>query len=127
MDYGNGVIRMGRFSDVECKKTNEKDGYEAVQLGFGDMKVSRVNKPMKGQFAKAGVSCKRYIREFKLEGEYALGNRGVDISDDISIDFKVTTTAGTKRLARAAFEHAKANGNKNVTIVTKANIMKILD
>ncbi len=67
-----------------------------------------------------------FFRE-NTEGEYALGNRGIDINDDISIDFKVTTTAGTQRLARAAFEHAKNNGNKNVTIVTKANIMKKTD
>lgn len=67
-----------------------------------------------------------FYRE-NTEGEYALGSRGVDISDDISIDFKVTTTAGTERLARAAFEYAKNNGNKNVSIVTKANIMKKTD
>lgn len=67
-----------------------------------------------------------FYRE-NTEGEYALGSRGVDISEDISIDFKVTTTAGTKRIARAAFEFAKANGNLNVSIVTKANIMKKTD
>ena len=67
-----------------------------------------------------------FYRE-NTEGEYALGSRGIDISDDISIDFKVTTTQGTKRLARAAFEYAACNGNKNVSIVTKANIMKKTD
>lgn len=67
-----------------------------------------------------------FYRE-NTEGEYVLGSRGVDINEDISIDFKVTTTAGTKRIARAAFEYAKANGNKNVSIVTKANIMKKTD
>lgn len=67
-----------------------------------------------------------FYRE-NTEGEYALGSRGVEISDDISIDFKVTTTGGTKRIAKAAFEYAKANGNKNVSIVTKANIMKKTD
>ena len=51
----------------------------------------------------------------------------MDINEDISIDFKVTTTIGTTRLARAAFEYAKNNGNKNVSIVTKANIMKKTD
>ena len=64
-----------------------------------------------------------FYRE-NTEGEYALG---IDINDDISIDFKVTTTMGTTRLARAAFEYAKNNGNKNVSIVTKANIMKKTD
>lgn len=67
-----------------------------------------------------------FYRE-NTEGEYALGSRGVEISEDISIDFKVTTTSGTKRIAKAAFEYAKANGNKNVSIVTKANIMKKTD
>ena len=67
-----------------------------------------------------------FFRE-NTEGEYALGSRGVDINDDISIDFKVTTTIGTKRLARAAFEYAKNNGNKKVSIITKANIMKRTD
>lgn len=67
-----------------------------------------------------------FYRE-NTEGEYALGSQGVDINDDISIDFKVTTTAGTKRIAKAAFEFAKANGNQRVTIVTKANIIKKTD
>ena len=67
-----------------------------------------------------------FFRE-NTEGEYALGSRGVEINDDISIDFKVTTTIGTTRLARAAFEYAKNNGNQNVTVVTKANIMKKTD
>lgn len=67
-----------------------------------------------------------FYRE-NTEGEYALGSRGVDVNEDISIDFKVTTTLGTIRLAKAAFEYAKSNGNKNVSIVTKANIMKKTD
>ena len=48
-----------------------------------------------------------FFRE-NTEGEYALGSQGVDINDDISMDFKVTTTIGTTRLARAAFEFAKS-------------------
>ena len=67
-----------------------------------------------------------FYRE-NTEGEYALGSKGVDINDDLSVDFKVTTTIGTTRLARAAFEYAKNNGNKNVSIITKANIMKKTD
>lgn len=67
-----------------------------------------------------------FYRE-NTEGEYVLGSRGVDINSDISVDFKVTTAPGTKRIARAAFEYAKNNGNLNVSIVTKANIMKKTD
>ena len=67
-----------------------------------------------------------FYRE-NTEGEYALGSQGIDISDEISMDFKVTTDIGTKRLAKAAFEYAKNNGNLNVSIITKANIMKKTD
>ena len=48
-------------------KTVENDGYAAVQVGFADIREKLVNKPVKGQFDKAGVSYKRYIREFKFE------------------------------------------------------------
>ena len=61
------------------------------------------------------------------EGEYVLGSRGVEIADKLAMDFKVTTDAGTRRIARAAFEYAKNNGKTNVAIVTKANIMKKTD
>jgi len=47
-------------------KTMENDGYEAVQLGFGDIRVKKVNKPMTGHFAKQGVAPKRKLKEFKL-------------------------------------------------------------
>jgi large subunit ribosomal protein L3 len=53
-------------------KTVENDGYEAVQVGFEDIREKLVNKPVKGMFDKAGVSYKRYVRELKLEGEYAV-------------------------------------------------------
>ena len=53
-------------------KTVENDGYDAVQVGFEDIREKLVNKPVKGMFDKAGVSYKRYVREFKLEGECAV-------------------------------------------------------
>lgn len=52
---------------VTQKKTMENDGYEAIQVGFGDVKVSRVNKPMKGHFDKANAAPKRTLKEFRLE------------------------------------------------------------
>lgn len=67
-----------------------------------------------------------FYRE-NTEGEYVLGSRGVDVPGKLAMDFKVTTQPGTKRIARAAFEYAKANGKDNVAIVTKANIMKKTD
>ncbi len=56
-------------------KTMEKDGYEAVQVGFGDIREVLVNKPRKGIFTKAGVANKRYLKEFRFENaaEYAVG------------------------------------------------------
>lgn len=67
-----------------------------------------------------------FFRE-NTEGEYVLGSRGVVIPGKLAMDFKVTTDAGTRRIARAAFEYAKANGKTRVAIVTKANIMKKTD
>ena len=71
-----------------------------------------------------------FFRE-NTEGEYALGSRGVRIGsgagDGLSVDFKVTTAEGSRRIARAAFDFARANGKKRVSIVTKANIMKKTD
>ncbi len=67
-----------------------------------------------------------FFRE-NTEGEYVLGSRGVEIDGRLAMDFKVTTVAGTRRIARAAFEYAKNNGKTSVAIVTKANIMKKTD
>lgn len=60
------VIEAGPCVVVQ-KRTAENDGYEAVQLGYGDVKVTRVNKPMKGHFDKADVACKKELKEFRLE------------------------------------------------------------
>ena len=67
-----------------------------------------------------------FFRE-NTEGEYALGSRGVELPGMLAMDFKVTTDAGTRRIARAAFDYARNNGKTNVAIVTKANIMKKTD
>ena len=66
-----------------------------------------------------------FFRE-NTEGEYVLGSRGVEL-DGMAVDFKVTTDLGTRRIAKAAFDYAKNNGKKNLSIVTKANIMKKTD
>ncbi len=67
-----------------------------------------------------------FFRE-NTEGEYALGSSGIEIPGKLTMDFKVTTLCGTRRIARAAFEYAKNNGKTSVSIVTKANIMKKTD
>lgn len=66
-----------------------------------------------------------FYRE-NTEGEYVLGSKGVEMPG-LAMDFKVTTDAGTRRIAKSAFEYAKANGKNKVAIVTKANIMKKTD
>ena len=67
-----------------------------------------------------------FFRE-NTEGEYILGSRGVELAGILACDFKVITVPGTLRIARAAFDFARANRKQRVTVVTKANIMKKTD
>lgn len=67
-----------------------------------------------------------FFRE-NIEGEYIWGNKGIQVNEDLAVDFKVQTRQGSERIARAAFDFARKNGKKNVTIVTKANIVKLAD
>ena len=67
-----------------------------------------------------------FFRE-NIEGEYIWGNKGIQVDEDLAIDFKVETRRESERVARAAFEFARKNGKHNVTIVTKANIVKLAD
>ena len=60
------VVEAGPCVVIQ-KKTIENDGYDAIQVGFGDVREKLVNKPKKGQFAKAGVSLRRTLKEFRLE------------------------------------------------------------
>ena len=67
-----------------------------------------------------------FFRE-NTEGEYLLGSSGIDVTEDLSFDFKVTTTQGSERILKLAFDYAKKNGIKKVTVVTKANVVKATD
>ncbi len=67
-----------------------------------------------------------FFRE-NTEGAYAVGSQGVHVDDDLAVDFVVTTTEGTQRIARLAYEYAKNNGKKRVSVVTKANVIKTTD
>ncbi len=60
------VVEAGPCTVTQIK-TMDNDGYEAVQVGFGDVKVSRVNKPMKGHFDKADVAPKKTLKEFRID------------------------------------------------------------
>jgi len=67
-----------------------------------------------------------FFRE-NTEGSYAVGSQGINVNDDLAVDFCIHTTGGCERIARAAFEFAKNNGKKRVSAVTKANIIKTTD
>ena len=91
-------------------KTIENDGYEAVQVGFEDIREKLVNKPVKWMFDKAGVSYKRYVREFKLEGEYS-------VKDEIKVDvfeagdkIDATAIAKGKGFQGAIKRHGQSRG-----------------
>ena len=81
---------------VAQKKTTENDGYEAVQIGYGDLKASKVNKPMKGHFAKGDVAPKKVLREFRLEDTSAL-NVGDIIKADAFAEGDAVDVRGTSK------------------------------
>ena len=74
------VIMAGPCTVVQ-KKTVETDGYNAVQVGYGEIKEQKVNKPLKGHFAKANTANKKYLREFRLEDIDSL-----NVGDEIKVD-----------------------------------------
>ena len=87
---------------IECNpmfviqnKTVEKDGYKAVKVATGDIREKLVNKPDKGQFAKAEVSVKRTIREFKTEEDYTLGQE-IKVSDMLAVGDHVDVSGVSK-------------------------------
>ncbi len=98
-DKGNAipvtVIEAGPCN-VVMKKTVENDGYEAVQLGFGDIKVQRVTKPLAGHFKKADTAPKKTLKEFKLDDMSAL-NLGDTIKADIFAAGEKVDVTGTSK------------------------------
>lgn len=89
------VIEAGPVYVVQ-KKTKEKEGYNAIQVAFGDVKERRVIKPIKGHFDKANVAYKKYLREFKVENpdEFEIGQ---EIKADVfSVGDKVDVTGTSK-------------------------------
>ena len=67
-----------------------------------------------------------FFRE-NTEGAYAVGSKGIHATDDLAMDFVVTTTEGTQRIARLAYDFARRNGKERVSIITKANVIKTTD
>ncbi len=89
------VIEAGPCA-VVMKKTTENDGYEAVQLGYGDVKVSRLNKPAKGHFDKAGVAPKKVLKEFKLADTSSV-NVGDILKADVFAAGDIVDVVGTSK------------------------------
>jgi large subunit ribosomal protein L3 len=89
------VVEAGPCVVVQ-KKTNDVDGYEAIQLGFGDAKLKNVNKPMQGHFNKADVACKKVLKEFKLD-DYANVEVGTVIKADAFAVGDVVDVHGTSK------------------------------
>jgi len=91
------VIQAGPCVVVQ-RKTAEKDGYEAVQLGFGEQKESRLTKPVAGHFKKGGISPRRVLQEVRLEGEKDESKVGdvfaADIFEGIGFVDVIATTKG---------------------------------
>ncbi len=100
------VVEAGPCVVVQ-KKTVENDGYAALQLGYGDVKVQRVNKPMKGHFDKADVACKKNLKEFRLEDCDALNVGDIVKADTFAVGdaIDVIGTSKGKGFAGAIKRH----------------------
>ena len=81
---------------VSQKKTVESDGYNAIQVGFGDLKANKVNKPMKGHFAKGDVAPKKTLREFRLDNIDAYNVGDLIKADVFAAGDKVDVTGTSK-------------------------------
>lgn len=93
-------------------KTMDNDGYEAVQVGFGEIREKLVNKPVTGQFKKAGVEVKRFLKEFRFENssEYTVGQ---EIKADIFAEgdkIDATATSKGKGFQGAIKRHGQSRG-----------------
>ena len=89
------VIEAGPCFVVQ-KKTTEVDGYDAVQLGYSDLREKLVTKPAAGHFKKAGVSAKRHLKEFRLENAAEMNVGDVVAADTFAAGEKVDITGITK-------------------------------
>ena len=89
------VVEAGPCVVVQ-KKTVENDGYEAVQLGFGDIRAKRVNKPLTGHFKKADVALKRTLKEFRFDDISGL-NVGDIVKADTFAEGDIVDVCGTSK------------------------------
>lgn len=91
------AIETGPCQVVQ-KKTQERDGYTAVQLGFGEKSLKRTNKPLQGHFRRSGVTPKRWLREFRVDAvtleELA---EGQEVSGEIFANLRYVDVSGTSK------------------------------
>lgn len=99
-DEKGNVIPVTVISAGPCvvvqKKTIEKDGYEAVQLGFSEIEERKLSKPLKGHFKKADVAYKRYLKEFRLDDCASLNVGDIVKADTFEVGERVDVTGMTK-------------------------------
>lgn len=89
------VVEAGPCVVVQ-KKTIENDGYSAVQIGFGEVKLKKVNKPMKGHFDKAEVAAKKTLKEFKLDGCDSMNVGDIIKADTFAVGDSVDVSGTSK-------------------------------
>ena len=89
------VVEAGPCTIVQ-KKTVENDGYAPVQMGYGDVKPQRLNKPEKGHFAKADVAPKKTLKEFRLDNSDALNVGDVVKADTFAVGDSVDVSGTSK-------------------------------
>ena len=123
------VIEAGPNAVIQ-KKTVENDGYEAVQVGFVDLKEKKTNKPTKGHFAKAGVTPKKYIKEFRLDdvhrgpmthgSGYHRGPGSMGMCSDPGRVFKGKRLPGHMGVERVTIQNltlVKVDAEKNIILI----------
>ena len=89
------VVEAGPCVVVQ-KKTKENDGYDAVQLGFGDIRAKRVNKPLAGHFKKADVALKRTLKEFRFDDCSGLNVKDIVKADTFEVG-DIVDVSGTSK------------------------------
>lgn len=103
------VIEAGPCPVTQVK-TKETDGYDALQIGFGDVKEKKVNKPMAGHFRKAGVKAKRYLAEIRGESEARVGEEITVEAFEVGQKVKVSGVSKGKGFAGVIKRHGFAGG-----------------
>ncbi len=113
------VIEAGPCTVTQIK-TRATDGYNALQLGFGEKKKSRVNKPLQGHFAKSGEQCFAYVGEFRVDNpdEFAVGQEITldmfSVGDQVEVSGKTKGRGFSGVIKRHGFHRGpKTHGNRN--------------